>query len=115
MRFRLRSLVAGAALFGLTGGTAVAQDATVTMPSYRFAPAELHVAPGTTVTFTNDSDLAHTVTADDGSFDSGSMDPGAVWTMEFDDPGTYPYFCIPHGSPGGVGMAAVIVVDDPGT
>lgn len=103
-----------AALLALTWAPAAAQDTgpTVTMRSSSFAPVEIHVSPGSTVTWTNPSDVGHTVTADDGSFDSGNVDPGQTWSMQFDAPGTYSYYCVPHGAPGGVGMAAVIVVDD---
>ena len=112
---RLRALAAGCALLAaLAVSPAASQDdsATVNMVSLSFAPTELHVSPGTTVTWTNSSAIGHTVTADDGSFDSGGVDPGMTWSMEFDAPGTYPYYCVPHGAAGGYGMAAVIVVDD---
>ena len=108
-----------AVFVSLVASPAVAQDSgagpSVTMLALSFAPTEVHVAPGTTVTWTNGSGVGHTVTADDGSFDSGMVDPGGVFTMEFDPPGRYPYYCIPHGSPGLHGMAAVIIVDDPGS
>jgi len=111
--------LAGAVFASLVASPAAAQDAgagpTVTMQALSFAPTEVHVAPGTTVTWTNTSGVGHTVTADDGAFDSGMVDPGGVFAMAFDTPGSYPYYCIPHGSPGLHGMAAVIVVDDPGS
>jgi plastocyanin len=88
-------------------------DATVDMQGISFVPIEVHVAPGATVLWTNSSPLGHTVTADDASFDSGMLDAGATFSMVFDSPGTYQYFCQPHGSAGGRGMAAKIVVDDP--
>ena len=96
-------------------GAAFAQDAdaTVDMQGISFMPKETHVAPGATVLWTNSSPLGHTVTADDGSFDSGMVDPGATFSQAFDAPGVYAYFCQPHGAAGGVGMSATIVVDDP--
>ncbi len=48
----------------------------------------------------------HTVTADDGSWDSGDVQPGATWRRTFDRPGTYPYHCTPHPF-----MQAVVVVE----
>jgi plastocyanin len=95
-------------------GSAFAQDASVNMVGVSFAPTEVHVAPGATVQWVNASTLQHTVTADDGSFDSGLLDPDATFSMSFDAPGVYMYFCQPHGSAGGNGMSARIVVDDPG-
>jgi plastocyanin len=88
-------------------------DATVDMVGLTFAPTEVHVAPGATVLWTNSSPLGHTVTADDESFDSGNVEPDATFSMTFDSPGTYQYYCAPHGSPGLHGMAATIIVDDP--
>jgi plastocyanin len=103
-------------LLVVSAGAAFAQEeeVTVDMVGLTFDPTEVHVAPGTTVVWTNSSRVAHTVTADDGSFDSGSVDPDSTFTVAFDTPGTYQYYCEPHGSAGLHGMAATIVVDEPG-
>jgi plastocyanin len=45
----------------------------VTIVNYAFAPTTLKVATGTKVAFLNSDDAAHTVTADDDSFDSGKL------------------------------------------
>jgi plastocyanin len=115
---RLCARVLGAALamcLLFPVGSAFAQDADtpVNMAGLSFAPAEVHVAHGAAVLWTNTSTLAHTVTADDGSFDSGMLNPGDSFRMEFDSPGVYQYFCQPHGAAGLQGMSATIVVDDP--
>jgi plastocyanin len=117
-RTRVCARVLGAALtlsLFAPAASAFAQDAdaTVNMQGVSFLPAEVHIAPGQTVLWNNASTFAHTVTADDGSFDSGLLDPGATFTMSFDAPGVYAYYCQPHGAAGGHGMAAIIVVDDP--
>jgi plastocyanin len=106
------ALVAAFALF--PAGSVLAQDpdVTVDMVGLTFAPTVVHVSPGATVLWTNSSPLAHTVTADDGSFDSGSVDPDSTFSTTFDSPGTYQYYCAPHGSPGLHGMAATIIVDE---
>ena len=57
----------------------------------------LVVAPGTAVTWVNEDSVAHTVTADDGSFDSKYINPGSSWSHAFDKPGKYPYYCTLHG------------------
>jgi len=78
-----------------------------------FFDAEItRVAVGTTVEWRNDGRNKHTVTADDGSFDSGNMEPGAEFSRTFDKPGVYRYYCVYHGSPGGIGMAGMVVVGD---
>jgi plastocyanin len=61
-----------------------------------FLPPTLTIRAGEIVTFTNDDDDAHTVTATDGGFDSKGLDAGGVWRHKFDKPGTYAYFCALH-------------------
>lgn len=56
----------------------------------------LTVKAGTTVTWTNDDAMIHTVSAVDGSFDSGYMNQGDTWSYTFDTPGEFEYFCLPH-------------------
>ena len=70
----------------------------------------MSVAAGTTVTWKNADAEPHTVTADDGSYDSGSLAPGATYTHTFTRPGTYTYYCKFHGGPGGIGMAGNVTV-----
>jgi plastocyanin len=60
--------------------------------------------------WTNNDTAPHTATADNGEFDSGSLDKGGSFSFTFTKPGTYPYYCVFHGGPGGVGMASTIVV-----
>ncbi|HEY1293598.1 MAG TPA: plastocyanin/azurin family copper-binding protein [Chloroflexota bacterium] len=110
----VRAVGVALALFLLVPGTsAFAQgaDAPVDVKNFVFAPIEIHIAPGQTVTWTNQDAIQHTITADDGSFDSGFLDQGATFTQEFDVPGAYQYFCQPHGGPGLTGMAATVIVD----
>src|SRR6266571_7213645 len=76
-----------------------------------YSPKELHIKPGEMVTWINNGQASHTVTADDNSFDSGLFGPGAQYSHKFTKPGSYPYYCTLHGGPGGSGMAGVIIVD----
>jgi plastocyanin len=82
----------------------------VSVVDFAFSPKTLTVEPGDTVTWTNNSGLPHTVTADDGSFDSGSLGPGQTFTHTFGVAATVPYHCSFHGAPGGQGMAGTVVV-----
>ncbi len=80
---------------------AAAAPALATAPNVQikndaFAPAVLTIAAGQAVTFANDDDDAHTVTATDGSFDSKGLDTNARWRHVFAKPGTYAYFCALH-------------------
>jgi plastocyanin len=62
---------------------------TVTMQGDMFRPANLEVPIGTTVTWNNDDNDVHTVTADNGSFNSGDLDPGDTYTYTFSQQGTF--------------------------
>jgi plastocyanin len=61
-----------------------------------FDPPDAAIEQGTTITWTNNGALPHTVTADDGSFDSGVLNPGDSFTVAFDGQGTVTYFCAIH-------------------
>jgi plastocyanin len=76
----------------------------------QFAPAMTSVASGKMLTWQNDGVEQHTITADDGAFDSGNLDPGQTFGFTFDTPGTFAYYCSIHGGPNGQGMAGVVVV-----
>jgi plastocyanin len=79
-----------------------------------FDPEILRIQPGQTVGWTMDGRSPHSVTADDASWDSGVLQPGATFTHAFDRPGTYTYHCSLHGAPG-VGMTGTILVGDAAT
>jgi plastocyanin len=87
----------------------VAGTRSVVAQNYAFAPQDVVVVTNTTVTWTNTDAVAHTVTWDDRSVDSGLIEPGQTFEYTFDTPGTYSYFCIPHGSPG-TGMHGSVTV-----
>ena len=68
-----------------------------------FSPSPLTVAPGTTVTWTNNDKLSHTITSgkvsDDNAgsmFDSGLVKPGKTFQFTFANAGTFDYFCTVH-------------------
>ena len=62
-----------------------------------YTPNVLMVPLGATVTWTNnDPGQIHTVTAVDGSFDSGFLSTGQTFSYTFDQPGTFEYSCLPH-------------------
>lgn len=77
---------------------------------FTFQPQTITINAGDTIVWTNNDSVAHTVTASDGSFDSGLFGAGETYSRTFDTPGTIPYYCIPHGTPQGGGMAGTIVV-----
>ncbi len=76
----------------------VAAAAAVSIKDFSFQPATISVPVGGTVTWTNNDTTGHTVTADDGSFDSGTVSPGATFSQTFATAGTFTYHCNIHPS-----------------
>ncbi|MGH2535542.1 MAG: plastocyanin/azurin family copper-binding protein, partial [Thermomicrobiales bacterium] len=79
-------------------GTIEAQgeEIAVNILDFAFDPGSLEVTVGTTVTWTNNDSAPHTVTAEDGRFDSGVIDPGGTFSFTFDEEGSFPYLCTIH-------------------
>ena len=69
---------------------------TVDISNHAFNPAQLNVAPGTTVTFVNNDAEPHTATADNGLFDTGVLEPGSSFEVLLDGSGTVTYHCELH-------------------
>ena len=84
----------------------------VFMQNIAFNPATRTVAAGTTVTWTNQDGIGHTVTYDSGpgsAFDSGTLGGQGTFSVTFNTAGTVQYHCKIHGS-AGAGMHGTIVV-----
>ena len=99
--------------FLMISGISFAQTThDVTVTNFSFSPAELTITVGDAVRWTNILGN-HNVVADDNSFTSGTVAP-APWeyTHTFTAAGNNPYYCTPHGGPGGQGMSGVIVVQN---
>src|SRR5215212_6245409 len=94
LRLAALSLVA-LVLFAPTAA-AQGKTTTVSIKNFAFNPPNATVAPGTTVTWVNNDQTAHTVTANDGAFDSGTLQPGQSYSFKFDKAGTYAYHCNIH-------------------
>jgi plastocyanin/PKD repeat protein len=89
---------------------AYAATITVTMTDGRFTPQNVTVNPGDTVTWVNNGSLSHTATADGGSFNSGTVQPGGNFSAVFSGTGTYAYHDQSYGSAGGIGMSGTVAV-----
>jgi plastocyanin len=83
-------------------------DAPRPQSQWGYAPVTRTIAPGTWVTWSNDGQDPHTVTAVDGSFDSGDLDPSEGFSWYFDQPGTFAYVCTLHPWMSGT----IVVADD---
>jgi plastocyanin len=76
--------------------TANAEAGAVKIGNFTFSPATLAVAPGTTVTWTNEDDIPHTIVAKNKVFRSKTLDTDDKFTFTFAAPGEYDYFCSLH-------------------
>ncbi|HEX9346662.1 MAG TPA: cupredoxin family copper-binding protein [Gemmatimonadales bacterium] len=98
-----------AAKGGAGAASAAAANATpAEMRTMTFEPKRIEIAPGATVRWTNNDQLVHTITAEDGSWDSGPIEPGKTWSHTFTQPGEYSFHCTPHPF-----MKGVVVVRQP--
>jgi len=85
-----------------------------------FLPKELTITAGSTVMWKQTGRQAHSVSSSDGDFDSssdcsalepeGCLGEGDSFSHDFDEPGTYDYFCRIHGLPDGTGMTGTVTV-----
>ncbi len=87
---------------------AAANATPAEMRTMTFEPKRIEIAPGTTVRWTNNDQLVHTITADDGSWDSGPIEPGKSWSHTFTRPGEVAFHCTPHPF-----MKGVVLVRQP--
>lgn len=87
---RKKPAAAGAA------GAEAAAATVIQIANLSFGAKEFHVRAGTRVRWVNGDQVQHSVTADDGSFDSGLIDPNQAFERVFDKPGDYPFHCTPH-------------------
>jgi plastocyanin len=81
----------------------VAGSRTLTTTAYNPNPITMSV--GGTVTWMNNDSITHTSTSDGGSWDSGTMAPGASFSHTFQTAGTFQYHCAIH--PNMVGTVTV--------
>ncbi len=93
-------------------GYASGSNLSVSIIDYAFTPRDLIIPNGATVTWTNTGAMPHTVTANDGSFNSGTLNPGQSYSHTFnynpDMYGTRTYHCTIHPN-----MVGTITVQDP--
>jgi plastocyanin len=83
----------------------VLQGASASNSGLSYSPATYTVVVGTTVTWLNNDTATHSITENNGLFDSGPLPPGASFSYTFTQPGIYHYSCLYHPW-----MAGIIVV-----
>lgn len=72
------------------------QSERITIENDAFSPATVTVRRGTTVTWLNNDDEAHTATASNRTFDSGDLARGQKYSFTFATAGTFAYTCTIH-------------------
>lgn len=91
----LGGAIVGTAVIG--GGVALAADHAVDISGFAFAPPQIAVAVGDTVTWTNSDARVHRVIADDASWDAGEVaGGGGKASVTFLEAGAFPYHCSIH-------------------
>lgn len=92
------------ALLGMLAGLFILQmvlampRASVSISGFRFLPQSITIRAGDAITWTNQDSAPHTVTADDGAFDSGNLTQNMTYTHIFTQTGVFSYLCAIHPS-----------------
>ena len=68
----------------------------IDIQGYAFSPSSITINVGDTIVWTNYDSASHTVTSNDGTFDSGSISNGDTFSFTFTSAGTFNYYCAPH-------------------
>lgn len=84
------------------GGAPINYTARVTIQNSAFTPSDVTVMVSGSILWVNSDNMVHTVTADDGSFDSGDLQPEASFGFTFNTVGPHPYHCRYHGEMTGI-------------
>lgn len=78
------------------GALAAAQTSKVEIANFAFAPKNLTVSAGTTVTWKNADDSPHRIADVNGAYASAALDTDDSFSHTFATPGVYKYFCSIH-------------------
>lgn len=79
-----------------TAAASAVTGTEIMIRNFKFVPDVLRVSPGQMITVTNSDSSTHTITAEDGSFDSKMMAPGDTYSFAVANAGTFPYICDIH-------------------
>ena len=90
--------VAGAHPQDMMGQSTTPKTWKVAIEDFYFEPADAAIQPGDTIMWVNEGNTPHTVTSDDGQFDSEVLNPGESFMFTFPESGTFSYHCEIHPS-----------------
>lgn len=74
------------------------EEVTIAIKNFAFEPDSVTIKVGAKVTWTNEDYVSHTVTSEEGVFDSGTLGNGETFSYTFEEAGTYEYICTIHPS-----------------
>jgi plastocyanin len=117
-RMALRSVLVAFATLVVAGvlpvdaAPEVAEALNVSLVDFEFVPQRIFVKIGDTITWKNNGQVPHTVTSNDGSFDSGKLASDQTFIKVFSQRGVFPYYCQYHGTKTGAGMRGTVVVGE---
>ena len=77
----------------------------IDIENFAFSPSSITINVGDTIIWTNNDAASHTVTSDDGLFNSGGISQSNTWSYTFNSAGTFGYHCAPHP-----GMTGTVIV-----
>jgi plastocyanin len=89
-----------------SAGFALAADQSVAIANFAYSPSTVTVSVGDSVTWTNNDEAPHTATADDDSWDTGTLAQNGTGAVTFDTAGEYSYHCDIHPN-----MTGTVVVE----
>ncbi|HEV7607996.1 MAG TPA: cupredoxin domain-containing protein [Steroidobacteraceae bacterium] len=105
-RLALAGMAGWLAACGASAAPPPAPKTAVSIENYHFVPATLKIAAGSSVTWTNKDDDAHTVMDAAGAFRSGALDGGQSYSYTFAKAGVYRIACSMHPQ-----MSETIIVE----
>jgi hypothetical protein len=113
-------MVTGTAWAGGGGGgggghcSGFGEGTTIWMRDSCYEGVAQFVPVGSTLRVVNEGEVPHSLTAVDGAFDTGTLQPGQEAELTVGEAGVIRYYCLLHGSAQGGGMAGVLIVGDAG-
>jgi plastocyanin len=72
------------------------QEQNIAVRLFQYQPTRIQIAPGTTVTWTNEDDIYHSITAENATFEAPLDGKGTKFSFTFARPGSYAYYCDRH-------------------
>lgn len=84
----------------------MSEGVEVEIEGFAYVTATITIKVGTTVTWTNKDSVRHTVSSDNGLFESGLFGKGETFSHTFTEAGIFTYHCAPHPS-----MKGTVIVE----